>query len=228
MTLDELLARMATEPDRDAEREVRVMQPALRREWDSSADMTPAELLSDPRWTIEWRKYRTGHVVGPPATEYEIDRWRRQRPHHEMPADLLDLVRRANGIHLWAELDASRSGRSYQGLAPIADWDFWCAWMRAPPAEVARLARRHLAVTYEDPYDKTDFVALNTESGESLPDGQARPARQAPDRAERRRPARLVVGASLRTGVSAGAGLSQDEGIAGAVTSGARRTPTAP
>ncbi len=167
MTFDELLTRMATESDRDAEGEVRVAQPALRKAWNhGSADMTIDEALSDPRWTIEWRKYRAGHVVGPPATEYEIDWWRRQRPHHEMPADLLDLVRRANGIHLWAELDASRSGRSYQGLAPIAKWDLWHAWVKAPPAEVARLARSHLTVTYEDEQDKTDFVALNTESGD--------------------------------------------------------------
>lgn len=41
-------------------------------------------------------------------------------PRHPLPQDLVELVMRANGIHLWADLD---DGRAYEGLAPIEEWD---------------------------------------------------------------------------------------------------------
>ena len=44
----------------------------------------------------------------------------RDWPRHPLPGDLQELLQHADGLHLWADLD---TGRSYQGLAPIAEWE---------------------------------------------------------------------------------------------------------
>jgi hypothetical protein len=92
MTFDELVARAASEPNR----------------------------VVEVGTAAERRPQQTGHVFGAPIDPTRLEAWSRQWPQHPLPEDLQDLLRRANGIHLWADLD---TGRAYEGLAPLEEWD---------------------------------------------------------------------------------------------------------
>lgn len=118
MTLDELLAKLATEPTRTVERDVRVPSLELLADVHRSVGMRLADLHSDPRHTIERRTQRSGHVLGPPATPAAVAEWRARWPRHPLPQDLVELVLRANGVHLCADLD---DGRAYLALLRETD-----------------------------------------------------------------------------------------------------------
>jgi hypothetical protein len=149
MTLDELLDHVRSEPPRSYERDVRVQQPELLADIRRKGGMRLTELLSDPRQTTERRVFRRGHLLGPGASEVEIATWLARWPRHPLPADLLALLRRVNGIHLWADLD---SGRSYEGLAPLAEW------------EPSHLGDRYLALSYHQNGDA--LIVLDVETGD--------------------------------------------------------------
>ena len=70
------------------------------------------------------------------------------------------LLRRANGIHLWADLD---EGTAYQGLAPLGEWRLARQKMWGDQADPTLLADRYLAISYHA--DGAAFVVLDTESG---------------------------------------------------------------
>ena len=103
---------------------------------------------------------RFGHVLGPPASPRAIERWQEQRPSHPLPGDLLALVERVDGIHLWANLE---TGRSYEGLAPIEEWDLARVTMYGPEAEKGLLDDRYVALTYHQ--DGSSFVVVDVASG---------------------------------------------------------------
>lgn len=116
VTFDELLAEIAKEPPRTETREVQALPPgALERAAGGGLRLT--DLLNDPNRTTERRTFRTGHLLGAPATPETIAEW--EKRWHPLPDDLRSLLSRANGIHLWADLD---EGRAYEGLAPIEEW----------------------------------------------------------------------------------------------------------
>lgn len=86
--------------------------------------------------------------------------WQRKWPRHVLPADLAALLLRVDGIHLWADLD---TGRSYEGLAPLAEWELARTTMYGPDARVDSLSERYLALTYHA--DGSAFVVLDVETG---------------------------------------------------------------
>jgi hypothetical protein len=100
------------------------------------------------------------HVLGAPLVEAEHAAFRDRFPGVELPADLLALVRRWNGIHLWAD---PRSGRGYQGLAPVREWDLARRVMWGPEAKSDSLADHYLALSYDT--DGAVYVVLNARSG---------------------------------------------------------------
>jgi hypothetical protein len=65
-----------------------------------------------------------------------------------------------NGIHLWADLD---TGRSYEGLAPLEEWELARTRMFGAEADPTLLSDRYLALSYHANSDR--FVVLNVESG---------------------------------------------------------------
>lgn len=67
---------------------------------------------------------------------------------------------RANGIHLWADLE---SGRAYEGLAPLAEWRVARQKLWGEHADAAQLADRYLALSYHS--DGAAFIVLDVESG---------------------------------------------------------------
>jgi len=160
MTFDELLERIATEPNRTSEREVRVPSAELMNEIRVAGGVRVDVLMADPRHTTEHRTFRTGHLLGPPVTSAELEQWRGAWPRHRLPDELVALLRRANRIHLWADLD---EGRAYQGLAPLGEWRLARQKMWGEPADPALLAVRYLALSYHA--DDAAFVVLDTKSG---------------------------------------------------------------
>jgi hypothetical protein len=160
MTFDELLGRVASEPSRTEERDVDVATPELLRELEQRPGMLLAEFVADPRKTRERRTLRTGHVLGPPLTVDAIRSWQLQWRRHPLPNDLIALLLRVNGIHLWADLD---TGRAYEGLAPLAEWDIARAKMYGPAAPAESLGDQYLALTYHA--DGSAFVVLDVDGG---------------------------------------------------------------
>ena len=65
------------------------------------------------------------------------------------------LVEHTNGIHLWANLE---TGRSYEGLAPIEEWDLAREKMPGSLLDV-----RYVALTYHQ--DGASFVVVDLVSG---------------------------------------------------------------
>ncbi len=160
MTFDELLARMRAEPNRTIERDVRVQSPELAEELRTAGGMRVDALLADPRQTTERRTFRMGHLVGAPVSAEELAQWQAAWPTHRLPDDLGALLGRANGIHLWADLD---QGRAYEGLAPLAEWRTARQRMWGDDADPALLPDRYLAVSYHS--DGAAFIVLDVESG---------------------------------------------------------------
>lgn len=118
------------------------------------------KVRSEPDRTIEQHTMRTGHVLGPPATADELALWTAVWQHHRLPQDLVDLLRRVNGIHLCADLD---EGRSYEGLAPLREWKLARTRMWGDDADPTSLSDRYLALSYHR--DGAAFIVLNVDSG---------------------------------------------------------------
>lgn len=159
MTFDEFLERVRSEPDRIEEREVRVATPELLDEIRRAAFVRVDQVEADPRHTLERRTFRTGHLLGPPVDADELTRWTAAWPQHALPEDLVRLFQRANGIHLWADLD---HGRSYEGLAPLSEWQLARTSMWGEAADPTDLSDRYLALSYHS--DGSAFIVLNVDS----------------------------------------------------------------
>lgn len=96
-----------------------------------------------PDYSGQRRVIRLGHILGPPASAATLSTWLERWPRHPLPPDLKSLVARANGIHLWANLD---TGRSPHGIAPLEEWDLARVKMYGEGATHALLADRYLAI----------------------------------------------------------------------------------
>jgi len=160
MTFDDLLALVAAEPKRTFERDVGVPSAELMNEVRAAGGMRVDLLTADPRYTTERRTLHVGHLLGAPVSEVELAQWRAAWPNHRLPDDLVALLRRANGIHLWADLD---EGRAYQGLAPLAEWRAARHRMWGDDADPTILPDRYLAISYHT--DGAAFIVLDVESG---------------------------------------------------------------
>jgi hypothetical protein len=159
VNLTAFVERVSSEPERSSEVDVRVPSPELLREMRVRPKLI-SDLLADPRHTVERRTVRTGHVLGPPAPSAALADWRLRWPGHRLPPDLRSLVSRFDGIHLWADLS---TGRSHEGLAPIAEWDLARTKMYGAHAEKTLLADKYLAISYHE--DAAAFVVLDVDMG---------------------------------------------------------------
>ena len=99
---------------------------------------------------------RYTHRLGPPVANRDLVRLRNTRA---VPEDLLGVVEKVNGIHLWANQE---TGTSYFGISPAEAW---------VPAGVAMygsldaipLPTTWLAISYD--VDGASFIVLDTEDG---------------------------------------------------------------
>ncbi len=160
MNVDELIAKVASEPHRAMEHDVVVHSPEWLREMKERDPVPISERPADPNMTHERRTLRVGHVLGPPLTVDALEAWQRRWPRHPLPADLAALLLRVDGIHLWADLD---TGRAYEGLAPVAEWELARVKMWGPDATPDTLPDQYLALTYHN--DGSAFVVLDVDRG---------------------------------------------------------------
>lgn len=161
VTFEEFLAAVSTEAPRVKEIEVSVPAPALLNDIARRGGMSFTEFLADPRRHEQRRTVRTGHVFGPPLEQVALEKWMRDCPRHPLPGDLRELLQHADGLHLWADLD---TGRSYQGLAPIAEWELARTRMWGSDADPDSLGDEYLALSYHA--DGAAYVVLKATTGE--------------------------------------------------------------
>jgi SMI1 / KNR4 family (SUKH-1) len=119
MTIDDFLKRVELQPTVNEQRIVNVWGPQLQALVAQRKAMTVAELMAHPDQRKESRTLPRGHVLGPGLPQEAIDSWQKRRPSYVLPRDLTELLSRANGIHLWADLDAKKA---YFGILPLEEW----------------------------------------------------------------------------------------------------------
>lgn len=155
MQIAEFVSLVSGEPGRVASRNVRLASTQTLAAASRPGGMTLKDLMDAAPAKAERKLLRYGHVLGPPASPQTIEAWCRDRPSYPLPPDLRTLVEHTNGIHLWANLE---TGRSYEGLAPIDEWDLARAKM---PGSL--LDERYVALTYHQ--DSASFVVVDLVSG---------------------------------------------------------------
>lgn len=160
MQIEEFLARVAGETAQIVPRSVWVLPSETLTRAAKSGGITMSDFLSVPGRQLEHRNVRYSHILGPPALHNAIEGWESRQPSHPLPADLQALVKRHNGIHLWANCE---TGRSYSGLAPIEEWDLARIKMYGPGADSALLDDKYIAISYHQ--DGASFVVLDPVSG---------------------------------------------------------------
>ena len=161
MRIEELLSKVASEPERTITRTVWTSPPELLARMKQPGGLLLTDFLLAPGRRAEQKECRYCHVLGAPASPGAIDAWQGQHPSHPLPADLRALVARINGIHLWADPDR---GRSYTGLAPIEEWELARIKMYGSTADPSLLDDRYIALSYHQ--DGAAFVVLDVISGE--------------------------------------------------------------
>lgn len=119
MTIDDFLKHVALQPTVSEQRTVNVWGPQLQASVAQRKAMTVAELTVHPDEQKEMRTFLRGHVLGPGLPQNAIDAWQMKWPSHVLPPDLRKLLSRANGIHLWADLEAKKA---YFGILPLEEW----------------------------------------------------------------------------------------------------------
>ena len=160
MDIDELIARVDSEPERTVTVHVWKPPPEVLRKATQPGGLSLTELAAARGNEGERREVRYRHVLGPPSPAGAIDAWLAQHPAYRLPADLRSVVERTNGIHLWANAE---SRRAYVGLAPIEEWDVARVRMYGPEADPALLDDRYLAISYDQ--GGAAFVVLDVASG---------------------------------------------------------------
>jgi hypothetical protein len=119
MTIDNFLKRVASQPVVNEQRIVNVWGTDLKALVTQRKALTLAEISAHPDQHKEKRTFRRGHILGAGLPDEAIEAWQRRLPSHPLPTDLTRLLKRVNGIHLWAELD---SHRAYFGILPLDEW----------------------------------------------------------------------------------------------------------
>ena len=163
MQIEELLKHVADEPERTVTQTVWTTPPELLAKASKPGGLMMTEFLAAPGRRAEQRNVRYRHILGAPASQQAIETWLRERPSHRLPPDLLELVLRVNGIHLWARTD---TGRSYAGIAPIEEWEIARIKLYGATANPGLLDEKSVAISYHQ--DAAAFVVLDVTTGKYL------------------------------------------------------------
>lgn len=157
MTPDELLTRVAAQPVVAWEGFRNVLGPTLSALLSAKKQMLVSELMAHPDMQKVPHTFRCGHLVGPRLRLSDIQAWQENWRSHRLPTDMAELLTRANGIHLWADIEGT--GRSYEGILPLEEWRDVneTSW-----AEIVFQSRPdgHLAISYHA--DGDAYLALDT------------------------------------------------------------------
>lgn len=159
MQVEEFMALVGSEPERTISQTVWTAPPDALAKAAKLGGILMTEFLSASGRRAGQRDVHYCHILGPPGSPEAIDAWLKRRAPHRLPTDLHALVKRINGIHLWANVE---TGRSYVGLAPIEEWEL--ARIRMCGEEDGGfLDDRYVAISYHQ--DGASFVVLDAESG---------------------------------------------------------------
>lgn len=128
MTPQQLIERAAKQPEVTFERAVRLPGPALTALLVSGRAIPLLDASSHPDQRQEVRRFRYGHLLGPGASRASIDEWQTRNPSARIHPDVVELLARVDGIHLWADLNRTRA---YFGIRPLSEWtevalSEWC------------------------------------------------------------------------------------------------------
>jgi hypothetical protein len=155
MKLEEFIDRANSQPVVEKQRIIRVPGPELKKLLAGTRAVPVLDIISHPDQSEEVRIFRYKHILEQGVTSAEMTGWQLAHPNHKLPDDLLALLARVNGIHLWAD---TATGRSYFGVLPLNEWcdaATWdCAFLFAEPPQ------GHLVMSYHDNSD--EFLILDT------------------------------------------------------------------
>lgn len=160
MRLADFIEKVRSEPERTIKRPGLQITPELFAKAREQGGIGLSEILAAQTQPAQLHELRYRHVLGPPASEDAIASWHAQRPSQLIPADLLALVKVANGVHFWAN---AKTGRSYTGLAPIEEWEIARVKMYGPESRDQLLTDQYVAISYD--VDHGSFIVLDTASG---------------------------------------------------------------
>lgn len=121
--------------------------------------LTDFLIFDERREEVDEQAY--GHRLGPGLEEATLVAWERQHPRYPLPRDLRALLRRIDGIHLWARAD---TGRAYTGIAPLREWVGAPTRMHGAAACAELPDDRYLTISYHQ--DGAAFVVLDCGSGD--------------------------------------------------------------
>lgn len=158
MDVADLVARANAQQPISITRVVSVPGPELKAQMRSGKAMLLSEVYAHPDQSSEIRRFTYRHLLQPGASASEVALWQDAHPRHRLPDDLIALVQRVNGIHLWADVSAQRS---YFGILPMAEWRDaaeieWAMLFQTKPIGL-------LVLSYHDNGD--DYLVLDTNRG---------------------------------------------------------------
>ena len=100
MTPDELLTRVTTQPVVVSEGFINVPGPTLSALLSAKKAVLVSELMEHPDLQKVPHTFRCGHLVGPGLRLSDVQTWQENWPSHPLPRGMVELLTRANGIHL--------------------------------------------------------------------------------------------------------------------------------
>lgn len=122
--------------------------------------MLISEYLARFKPTGQTLEARYEHRLGPGVPLEDLRKWEASHPNYPLPDSLRELLLEIDGIHLWAD---GETGRSYQGLAPLHEWDTARVVMYGPESAVNLLDSRYLAISYHA--DCAAYIVLDVGAG---------------------------------------------------------------
>jgi hypothetical protein len=153
---DEFIAQVAGEKDVEVERAVRQLSPgAFVKAQSGGIGISELSAWAGPKSV---RLVRYGHRLGGPASD-DVVIALEGRLGCSLPDDLRALLRRVNGIHLWADLE---QGRAYTGIAPVEEWGPIDERMYGP-TRPRSMGNGYVAISYHS--DGAAFLVLDVGSG---------------------------------------------------------------
>ena len=157
MHLEELVELIATEPEQVVKRAVRRI--GLPESASTGEALALDDLLKRPAEN-EMVELRYKHVLGPGANPEAVTHWKARHTSWTLPSDLEAMIAKVDGIHLWAD---AQTGRSYLGLAPMAEWETARTKLFGKGASSDLLDDRFVALSYHQ--DGSSYVVLDVLSG---------------------------------------------------------------
>lgn len=157
MHIDEFISHVRAEPVRTVRLAVRKV-PAALADARARGGIALTEYMSvaapGGERDVEYR-----HVLGGPVESEILAEWE-DRHSLTLPSDLKEMLKRFNGVHLWAD---TLSQRSYVGLAPIEEWQSARCAFFGPDSDPALLDDRYIAISYHD--DGSSYLVLDPSTG---------------------------------------------------------------